>query len=151
MIADIMHLADTIYLMLTRVWRALLDTLTVLSICAFIAIAALWPRQGDAYFIAITRGGPSDYYASVTLYALELSRANSPSWSFTISRPRLVFIASAIPALRFAAWTRKRLQTRRRKARGQCLKCGYDLRASPDRCPECGTVNPVTETAAPTS
>jgi hypothetical protein len=43
---------------------------------------------------------------------------------------------AVLPALWL--WARRRL--RRRIRHGHCTSCGYDLRASPRRCPECGTI-----------
>ncbi len=39
-------------------------------------------------------------------------------------------------AVRVGRWAKHR----RRHGAGHCQRCGYDLRASPGRCPECGTV-----------
>jgi hypothetical protein len=39
-----------------------------------------------------------------------------------------------------ALWLRRRLVARRRRATGRCLACGFDLRATPERCPECGVM-----------
>ena len=62
-------------------------------------------------------------------------------------RIRVVHSAALIPwwvvspplAVLPALWLRRRLVARRRRATGRCLACGYDLRHSPEKCPECGS------------
>lgn len=53
-----------------------------------------------------------------------------PLWAVTAT-----FVVPWVPWLVSA---RKR-RARSRAARGLCRECGYDLRATPGRCPECGS------------
>ena len=54
-----------------------------------------------------------------------------PGWFFLL-------VLAILPAL----WLVRRRSARKRYriAKGLSLVCGYDLRATPDRCPECGTI-----------
>jgi hypothetical protein len=60
-----------------------------------------------------------------------------PFWSLTL----------ATAVLPLFVWLRGR-RRRRRLVKFACAECGYDMRASPGRCPECGTVPAIVQSAA---
>jgi hypothetical protein len=47
-----------------------------------------------------------------------------------------LWLSAAPPAW----WVLRRRRERLRRKAGLCARCGYDVRATPGRCPECGTV-----------
>jgi hypothetical protein len=62
-------------------------------------------------------------------------------FGYTVVRVPVWFAAAVLalpPLTRLPLATRRRRRTRE----GHCKCCGYDLRATPGRCPECGAVPP---------
>lgn len=86
-----------------------------------------WAAQWDIRFqhAGITYATdviPHAYYARIIVV---------PLW--------LPFVLTLIMPL---VWGRSWISKRRRRAKGLCIRCGYDLRGSDERCPECGAPTP---------
>jgi hypothetical protein len=62
------------------------------------------------------------------------NRAFDERWWLSIPMWSIAILFAALPAAQIAR------HLPRRKRAGLCANCGYDLRATPDRCPECGAV-----------
>jgi hypothetical protein len=81
------------------------------------------PYRFLAYRVNDTR---KDYWAGVVVF---------PYWILTLG-------LSLMPAL--LLWKQAcAIRSRRWVAKGLCGGCGYDLRATPDLCPECGAIPPA--------
>jgi hypothetical protein len=86
---------------------------------------ANWKARGPAFYgggFAVLSAAPESGARGGVLV---------PLWSLTS-------LLAVPPALWLTLKVRRRLQRREGRERGRCRSCGYDLRATPNRCPECG-------------
>jgi hypothetical protein len=150
--------------------RRLFTCLTILSLLLCLATVGLWVRSYWAADFAGRYNGRGRIFALVsTMGSIEISATPSGNGSFAgvyYGRDKADRWGSVASTMRFGAhfgpiesWVlfphwfagllfavlptlrlRAILRTRRENRIGLCQHCGYDLRATPDRCPECGHI-----------
>jgi hypothetical protein len=82
------------------------------------------PVEESFQFLGIKFGG--QWGDKSLLWNLEI-----PYWMIVLAM--LAFLAISI------GWWRRERKRRQLQQAGMCPRCGYDLRATPDRCSECGS------------
>lgn len=105
------------------------------------ALGTSWHACGIAFFSMLMEPEGFDVLADGS-YRLLIPGPQPvvPYWQLTLPcwMPALLF--GLPPLVVFSFRGRRVLRRRQRRRLGLCLACGYDLRATPARCPECGSI-----------
>jgi hypothetical protein len=93
-------------------------------------IAHLWRNSDQAWGLL----GASLYVGGFGPGATVLGGTRIRYWALIVPLWMPTLLSALLPAIRLFHWRRGR------RPDHACAVCGYDLRATPERCPECGTI-----------
>lgn len=119
---------------------------TAIHICTSDCTLEIWCLQGQLEdrpagwsYVSWTNDRPQYVWGWYEFRTDGQLKIAAPCW--------LLVLATGVPGATWmlTRWVHRRYEASRRDGRGLvCPKCGYDLRATPERCPECGAVPSVT-------
>jgi hypothetical protein len=104
--------------------RRLFTLLSALSLLLFMTLVLDWASTGQAHLVKSARYVGNLHYFTVVPFT------------------------AVLPLIWFVRWAWREARRQRRVAAGLCLSCGYDLRGTPGRCPECGSMAPAAGVAS---
>jgi peptidoglycan/LPS O-acetylase OafA/YrhL len=98
-----------------------------------------WPIP-NGFFYSLDRAGHGTIVMGNAVYGKQI-----PLWKISA----ILLLAAALPSLRrFESFLARAIGEMRQNQLEVCTHCGYDLRATPHRCPECGAVPAGTKSEA---
>ena len=94
-------------------------------------------REGPVN-VPVKEDGKTPVFNSPAFGVGQMSRGLASAWA-TLPYPTLLALLLVAPVVKLARAAMDRRRRQWRKSHGLCPECAYDLRASQERCPECGT------------